>query len=104
MNMGKNGEWKNSLDRFLKFYRENRELIAMVAGGMGAKRRFERFGRIFKGARRLIGKRLHDGLQQDIPLARDKGRGDRFCPVRFGNALAVNTLSVWPENFGNGKL
>lgn len=37
MNMGKNGEWKNSLDRFLKFYRENRELIAMVAGGMGAK-------------------------------------------------------------------
>ena len=28
------GQWKQSLEEFLKFYRENRELIQMVAGGM----------------------------------------------------------------------
>lgn len=29
-----NGQWKQSLEDFLKFYRENRELIQMVAGGL----------------------------------------------------------------------
>lgn len=37
MNLGKNGEWKNSLEEFLKFYRENREMIALAVNAMGLK-------------------------------------------------------------------
>lgn len=32
--MSQNGQWKKSLEEFLKFYRENRELIQMVTGNM----------------------------------------------------------------------
>lgn len=36
MNFGKDGDAKKSLEKFLQFYRENRELIAMLAGGMNS--------------------------------------------------------------------